>query len=393
MIFLKHCPDETLASLLVRQARVNGYPDCNDVFGAAWHRQRAISFVETEIDFPRFCGNTRNVYGSPAELIRRLTSLHALAHLGDIAPNELRAIRCGGRNLSLGQLTFFETTALSYCQSCLAEDIAVHGFSYWHRVHQLPFVQRCPCHDERLVRFSCKREHLHHSFPLPGDALIQANARGTQDDSLSGFWSDVAITAAKTLADESEPHQASTICDTIKDALRMRGLLTRTGRLHGDEFDASFGRFQPRCPSSCSEPLRKVLENPRLLLRGIIDSRKGQPFSRVVLIVWLFGEWETFKEQCKWRETLDRPLAMASGQRDASGGFQGSAISSEQAIGAAHRQICMDYLMGNSNPSRLEFLRTHYRNFHWLLHKDRSWLNAQLPFPERSSFQLGLFDD
>ena len=40
---------------------------------------------------------------------------------------------------------------LRYCPSCIAEDIAVYGETYWHRKHQLPGCYYCTKHQIRLV--------------------------------------------------------------------------------------------------------------------------------------------------------------------------------------------------------------------------------------------------
>ena len=40
---------------------------------------------------------------------------------------------------------------LRYCPSCVAEDIAVYGETYWHRRHQLPGYYYCTKHQIRLV--------------------------------------------------------------------------------------------------------------------------------------------------------------------------------------------------------------------------------------------------
>lgn len=40
---------------------------------------------------------------------------------------------------------------MRYCPACFAEDIALYGEPYWHRLHQLPDMQICPKHQSWLV--------------------------------------------------------------------------------------------------------------------------------------------------------------------------------------------------------------------------------------------------
>lgn len=115
------------------------------------------------------------------------------------------------------------------------------------------------------------------------------------------------------------------------------------------------------------------------------------PFLRVILIHWLFGEWAAFKERCEWSSILGDPSAAAR-LRNIGGVARGSVNSIESAIILEHRQVCLDYMRKCLTPSRLEFLKTNYRSFRWLLHRDRNWLDAQLPVPPKQVVQLGLFE-
>ena len=45
----------------------------------------------------------------------------------------------------------FTHHVMRYCPACFAEDIALYGEPYWHRLHQLPDMQICPKHQSWLV--------------------------------------------------------------------------------------------------------------------------------------------------------------------------------------------------------------------------------------------------
>jgi hypothetical protein len=185
MIFPEHLPDETLASLWARQARLNGYADGCAFVDALFPNQKVASFIDAEIHFPSFCKAVGNAYGTVEAVTKAMTNLHAQVQIGELDLVELGKIENGNRVLRLGDLTFFGTTTLNYCRSCVTADIGRHGISYWHRLHQLPVMLSCPEHGDRLARFASKRSRLHESFPLPGDALVQSNG---QEAAMSSRW-------------------------------------------------------------------------------------------------------------------------------------------------------------------------------------------------------------
>jgi len=346
-----------------------------------------------EISFPVFCEVVGSAYGLPEEVTRNLTNLCAQMQIGELDQTELREIENGHLTPRLGDLTFFGITALRFCRSCVTNDIAKYGFSYWHRLHQLPITLCCPVHGDCLSRFVCQRFRLHQSFPLPGDAVVLANAvLEPTRDSQSAFWPDIAALASNLFADRSVPFDSGKIREIFLDQLRVRGLVTAKGRLRSAEFDAAFKRFFPYSPAEFDAPIFELLGNPNQLLRGVTDFSQSAPFVRVILIYWLFGEWAAFKEQYDWSQILGEPLVSAARQGVSGGVGRGGVNSDESAILLWHRQVCVDYAMEHPNPSRLEFLKNYYRSFRWLLHRDRSWLDAQLPLPPKQVVQLGLFE-
>lgn len=393
MIFPESLPDETLAGLMARQARINGYSDCSDFIGALFRGHTADSFIDAVISIPLFCTVTENAYGTAEHVTRKLTHLYAQLLLGDLTLTALRDIESGNQNLRLGDLTFFGTTALSFCRSCISHDIAQHGFSYWHRLHQLPVTTCCSQHGDRLLRFTCKRSRLHSTFPLPADEEVQASV--TNDLLLgnqSAIWSGISALACNLLADRSEPLESGIIREVFLDELRAKRLVTDSGRLRSAEFNAAFKLFFSNSPTEFDKPIHGVFGNPQQLLRGVTDFSSSPPFLRVILIYWLFGEWAAFKERCNWRRILGEALVSSVRQGVSGCVGRGGVNSDESAILLGHRQVCVDYAMEHPNPSRLEFLKNHYRSFRWLLHRDRSWLDAQLPVSPKQVVQLGLFE-
>lgn len=388
MIFPEPLPDETLASLLTRLSRLNGYVDYCDLANQLFRSHKVTSFIDTKINFPMFCEAVGSAYGSPQDVIRNLTNIYAQMQLGELDLPELQEVENGHLTPQLGDLTFYGTTALSFCRSCVTNDIARHGVSYWHRLHQLPVTLCCTVHGDCLSRFSCQRSRLHQSFPLPSDAVVQTNAvHEPTRDGQSVFWSGIASLADNLFSDRSAPFESGKIREVLLGQLRARGLVTPTGRLRSAEFDTASRLFFPDSPAEFNVPICLLLGKPKQLLRGVTDFSPSVHFLRVILIYWLFGEWAAFKEQCDWSHILGEPLASTNKQ----GVGQGGVNYDESAILLVHRQVCVDYAKESPNPSRLEFLRNHYRSFRWLLHRDRSWLDTQLPVPPKQLIQLELF--
>lgn len=54
-----------------------------------------------------------------------------------------------------------------YCPECVREDIHAFGESYWHRQHNLPFIDKCPVHQSLL--FAIPKRHLTFSAATPPD--------------------------------------------------------------------------------------------------------------------------------------------------------------------------------------------------------------------------------
>lgn len=93
---------------------------------------------------------------------------------------------------------------------------------------------------------------------------------------------------------------------------------------------------------------------------------------RIVLVYWLFGSWGFFKESCKWIDTFNY-----QGMDSLTSSINGLAES--QNVSDKARKVCLDYMNISKNPTRNAFIKSHYREFNWLLKYDREWLDQMLP--------------
>jgi hypothetical protein len=60
--------------------------------------------------------------------------------------------RSVGKLLGISRDEFLGPEYLQFCPACAAQDAIRTGFSFWHRVHQLPGVVVCPTHERALFR-------------------------------------------------------------------------------------------------------------------------------------------------------------------------------------------------------------------------------------------------
>lgn len=392
VILLEHLPDETLASLLARLAGFNGYIDYCDLLDNLNPGRRTKSFIDGELSLPLFSEATGNAYGTANEVIRRMTSLYAQAQLGEFDFARVQAIETGKLILSIGDLTFLGKPVLRYCYSCVGDDIRRYGFSYWHRVHQLPIVLSCQRHNELLRQFSCLRPRLHQYFPLPSDALIEGDASpNSLCDGLVAFQAEIAAMAEQLFAESALPSDSLRIRDVLLEQLRARGLLSAKRKFALLEFQVAFEQFLSQKQTACERRIFDVAKNSKQLLRGVIDPRQPLPFLRLILVHWLFGRWDAFKSRYDWNSVFAAPFESIECLDFRGDIGRKSGTPDDLAIRSSHRQVCMDYIVKCPCPSRLEFLKSHYRNFRWLLHRDRDWLDAQLPVLPKQSLQLELF--
>lgn len=61
------------------------------------------------------------------------------------------------------------TSELRYCPLCRQEDVSLYGETYWHTVHQIPFMSVCPKHGCRLERIPFNRGQVNEKFFIPNE--------------------------------------------------------------------------------------------------------------------------------------------------------------------------------------------------------------------------------
>lgn len=92
---------------------------------------------------------------SPKELLYGHTVFpYSTARMGRVETERLarNVIELEGKSLTvLVQSASVGRGAPKFCQSCVVDDLRHLGETYWHRRHNLPFIQQCSVHGELLL--------------------------------------------------------------------------------------------------------------------------------------------------------------------------------------------------------------------------------------------------
>lgn len=364
-------PDELLISVLARMGRWNGITDLRDIVEGYLGDTPCTSFINARINLPKFCERTFNAYGTPDELLGKLTSIGLRCSLGEVSESEQSDIVQGDLKVSLSTLTFPNQTALRYCRSCIHDDIEQFGESYWHLSHQFPVVHICPRHGERLENTPLKRAKLHQSFPLPNQVvtsfMVSAD-REMKDPVAQG----IAKMVEELIDRKIKVGNPDEITLVLLDGLQERKLATRVSAINSSDLKSYLGQElygQPEVGASA-----KQWSFIRGIVRSVLEPRAGLISGRALLIYCLFGDIAAFRQRLIWLNVM--------------GGSIPSPIRQDKRrrvedIQAFHREICRKYIVENQGCSRMEFTKAEYRSFRWLLHNDSAWLDKYLPVPTR----------
>lgn len=382
-------PDESLYSFVGRLARLNGLSDHMAVCGTLFGDVRVTSVADCLVDFDYLCAISKGVYGSPRKLMDSLTMAPVLRHLGMNfhgvrAPEALlvgNSLEAKNVQFGLLEISMGESPRWRICSQCRERDIRLYGTAYWHRVHLLPTSIYCPEHGIRLIEKNLPRRRLHDHLWLPDEApdLAEINACLFSQD-LQATWLEVSILGREALWDCLDSHPDGAIREAFLVGMRQKGLLKSNGKIRLSAYQEGVAsKFQGDVIQSEST----------YLLRGVMNNRLGNPMLRLLLVHWLFGSWQHFKDRCLWESVMgnrsDNTELMQAQSKGKSGDIKILTLN--------YRQVCLDYKKNNPNATRLAFLRFSNRAFIWLLRHDSSWLAEQMPFPNSIRKQKELFSD
>lgn len=362
-------PDETLASLLARICRINGITDFRNIIDALATDSLSTSFIDSNINIAIFCEQTKFAYGTPKEVIQKTSFLFAEAWLGEIDTQELGEIIKGSRSTNLSKLTNCLPTNLTYCTSCIEDDIRAHGSSYWHRMHQIASVTSCQIHKTPLSRVRMDRSPLHYSFPLPSNCNTATGPfrfefRNPDPDPAS---TNISAIANGALSETTLPCDAALTTSLLSAALKKF------------ERNTSHLVYENQRLAQHQEPNRKNLR------KALKHTMRSSALDRLQVIDCIFGSWDSFKEHLLW-ETVLGPSGQYKFEPKTAQGNLG-------AIKEHHRKCCIQFTLDKPNETRWDFAKANRKGFRWLLHNDKEWLDKALPNTSKAPEQLCLFGD
>ncbi|TXT29781.1 MAG: hypothetical protein FD131_2247 [Rhodocyclaceae bacterium] len=357
---------------------MNGFSDFRDMASTYCGDGPVSSFIDAEINLSRFSRQTNFAYPGAQELLHHLTWYGAQVKLGEMAWQRIEGLAKGNVGLTLGTSVFPDSAVLGYCPSCRECDFQHYGMTYWHRLHQLPIVFFCPIHGDRVVRVRIKRSFLHKEFPVPGDFESDQNSSEPKFSLNENFWRGVAVMAAEVLQGAELP-DADLMFSVMADELRRRKFVPP---LSGGRLTALSEQLAAQAldnPSATRSPETVVFL--KRIARSFDEPAAGMVLGRIVLLYWLFGELATVRERCRWLSVFGSESEISLPK----------AATIRTKLEAQYRRACTAYIKAHPECTRLDFQRAEYRNFRWLLHNDKIWLDRQLPIPHRGGKQFVLF--
>lgn len=309
---LRPLADESFFSLCSRHHQLWGSPTSAKttelLFG---HRRRG-----SQHDFPSelnsFVQRTGGILGTTTDLAigRTLLAYYRPFLIGNVIDDAVAAMASGSvahLKYRLGLLTsrFRANHPLKACVECICQDVAEHGWAYWHLSHQFPGVWVCPQHG-CLLRVSILKstgvERFQWCLPLvnqlrpPSEHILSGDAMRSFSR-LSSFTLDV---------NRMIPLGDGLTADSVQRACRQRmaekGWVTSGGNLRLDEMAFAFLPYASHLRSVQElEPLpsdrtESVIQFGRLLR----PMRSGtHPLRWMVLASWLFEGAAVFLSQAR----------------------------------------------------------------------------------------------
>lgn len=174
-------PDELIGSVLIRTARHRGLGNKRLAELLIGSRQTRVPLL-LSLQLREISEGTS---ASPAELLHEHTPFRFItAFMSPEMTSRFEKSIIDGTHGSLASLCQSVTVGgrgPMYCPQCVREDLHAFGESYWHRQHNLPFVDECRIHQYPL--FAIRKHHWSFSASISphecsGEAVDRLLERG-----------------------------------------------------------------------------------------------------------------------------------------------------------------------------------------------------------------------
>lgn len=262
-------------------------------------------------DFPSnlsyFCQQTSYIFGSEFDIARYRTTLpyyttfkdetYLRACIGLMSSNSVETLKF---HLGLPPSNLNTDVPLKFCMQCYLNDIASHGFGYWHRVHQLPTSYTCPKHGETLEYQAIREDGRGRSMlVLPNEHLSRTII--FPENTKSVLLRLSVLTEKILQITHSFSFNDRQLFHTYRHGLKEQGFLTKRGLIRASEFIHKFENYYSSIKSI--QPYNNILgkyktENLLKLLRKPRGCHHTA--EHILMIDFLFGSWELFISTYRW---------------------------------------------------------------------------------------------
>lgn len=211
--------------------------------------------------------------------------------------------------LNMGNMGPFCSLPARACPDCLREDKRKLNFVYWRRAHQLPGVFVCQIHGAPLYLLQLSEtKHSLSEFILPSEGHCQRRRFDSHQTSTLRRLADLARDIANTTFDGARNRDAlrATCSLQIAERLKKSAGLNQLGPLDlAKDFNHHFKAVED------IPELGTILHQRGIrALLSLLDHSESHahPLEWMLLIDWLFGDWESF-ERCfsESRSSAARP--------------------------------------------------------------------------------------
>lgn len=300
-------PDQTLYSWVTLFHELSGNVSERETLIQLFGSEKAGRHFHIPSHLDAFCASTQLTLGATEAIISSATVLPAyLRFRPNSVVHEVLQHVCGSQTAGIAQTLRIARTRMHafpprrLCHLCVEQDLQTHGMAYWHRAHQLPGAFLCIHHGASLLitpmfsqdkrrgnLFTPNQDVL--STALRGSACQYAERQLPTLNRLSRLADRIAATPLPGGYSRSNMGQACI------SALAERNLWC------ADTTDCALraAKDYARHFSSVAQipDLASILsERSTRLLWGLLSKTQDHdhPLEYVLLIDWLFGDWETF---------------------------------------------------------------------------------------------------
>jgi len=326
----KWLPGETIYSLGCRQHTVAGNAKASDtclqLFG---HR-----LIGTAHDLPgrvgHFVRRTKGQFGNAESCIREHTilpyylpfrsqreSANAVAAMSGESIGALKA------QLGILATRFGAAHPLKACKRCVEQDEALHHVAYWHVEHQLPGVWICPWHSDMLWIAQDKWMGVDRfGWYLPTDTKLapctDADVRQPDLDVLKRLADSSVALWSLPSGFHFSPEKLGNL---ISSAMRERELSSDSGRIRLNAFSSAITEVTHTLVGIRElSSLPSSVDQARSQFTRIVSAPRSSPhpLKYQILILALFGTWESFLERHVAKDISATSVVYLSGKHASS---------------------------------------------------------------------------